>query len=311
MNNNYLLECTDSLSLQKERKSLIKENKFQEATTSHYDLEENTLDQVLEDLDTYGFISKKKIIIIQNIENIKYDDLKKDCDHLFKYIENPNPDNLLIIEAKKLNNTSKITKTLKKLCQYKQISLDSTDYIKAALKGYKIDANTISFLKEYCLDDITKISQECEKLKNYKLDTREITKEDIKEIVVKKLGDSKDLVFAFSKSLASKDKEDALRKYRELLSYNIEPFGIIGLLASQIRIIYQVKLLENKRMNNKEIANTLEEKEFRIKKTKELTHLYSEEELLLLMQELSKIDLELKTSDINANHLIEMFILNI
>lgn len=309
--NNYLLECTDSLSLQKERENLIKENNFKDATISFYDLEENTLDQVLEDLDTYGFLSNKKVVIIQNIENTKYDEFKEDYEHLFKYLENSNPDNLLIIEAKKLNNTSKVTKNLKKLCNYKQIILDATSYIKEALKGYKIDSSTISLLKEYCLDDITKISQECEKLKNYKIETKEITKEDIKELVTKKLGDSKDLVFAFSKSLANKDKKDALKKYRELISYNIEPFGIIGLLASQIRIIYQVKLLEKKRMNNKEIANTLEEKEFRIKKTKELTNLYSEEELLLLMQELSKIDLQLKTSDIDANHLIEMFILNI
>ena len=166
-------------------------------------------------------------------------------------------------------------------------------------------------LKEYCLGDITKIAQECEKLKNYDFDTREITSDDIRELVVKKLGDSKDLVFAFSKSIAKRDKKDALKKYRELLSYNIEPFSIIGLLASQIRIIYQVKLLEKRRMNNKEIADTLEEKEFRIKKTKELTNLYTEKELLILMQELSKIDLKLKTSDIDANHLIEMFILNI
>lgn len=308
---NFLLECADSLSLKRERESIVESESFKGVPISFYDLEEKHLDQALEDLDTYGFLSNKKVIVIQNIEFIKYDDFKDSCEHLFKYIENSNPDNLLIIEAKKLNNTSKITKKLKSSCIYKQIALDSTNCIKEALKGYRITADAIALLREYCMEDITKLYNECEKLKNYKMDSKEILKEDILEIVTKKVGDSKDLVFSFLRSLASRDKEDTLRKYRELISYNMEPFGIIGLLASQIRIIYQVKLLEEKGLSSREIADSLEEKEYRIKKTKELTGLYSEKELLVYMQQLSKIDLQLKTSDIDANHLIEMFILNV
>ena len=53
----------------------------------------------------------------------------------------------------------------------------------------------------------------------------------------------------------------------EWASENIEPIGIIGLLESQLRILLQVKILENKNMTNKEIGNMLQEKEFRIKNT--------------------------------------------
>ena len=103
-----------------------------------------------------------------------------------------------------------------------------------------------------------------------------------------------------------KDKKEALKKYKELLSYDIEPLSIIGLLASQIRIIYQVKLLEKRNLRDKEIANILEEKsDYRITKTRELTRLYSEEELLKLMQELSEMDLKLKTNDVDGKSLLE------
>ena len=64
-------------------------------------------------------------------------------------------------------------------------------------------------------------------------------------------------------------------------------------------------------MKDKEIAEVLGEKEFRIKKTRELTRLYSKNELLKLMQELSNMDYRLKTEDIDGNNLIELFILNI
>ena len=310
--NSYLIESVDSLSLQKTRENLIKENNFTEATISFYDLDEVLLQDALEDLDTYSFLSDKKVIIIENIESIKYDDFKKDFDHLLKYIDNPNSDNLLIIEAHKLNNVLKITKELKNKCKYISIEIDSKKYIKDSLNGYKIDTNTINLLDEYCLGDITKIDGECAKLKNYKIDDKVITREDIEELVVRKLGDEKELTFAFSRSLAEKDIKSALLKYHELLSYDIEPLSIIGLLASQIRIIYQVKILEKRHLSDKEIADMLEEKsDYRIKKTRELTRLYSEEELLRLMQRLSDMDYKIKTTDIDGKSLLEFFIINI
>ncbi len=308
----YLIESIDSLSLQKKREILIQQNNFKDAPLHIYDLEEASLSDVLEDLDTYGLFSNQKVIIIKNIESIKYDDYASSFDHLFHYIENPNPDYLLIIEANKLNNTLKVTKTLKKICNYENVNIDPKSYIRDELKGYKIDSQAISLLCDYCLGDITKIRNECIKLKEYKYEEKEITKKDITDLVMKKLGDSKDLVFAFSHSLAIKDKKEALEKYRELLSYHLEPFGIIGLLASQFRIAYQVKVLEERHLKDKEIAELLGEKsDYRIRKTREISSLYTEKELLLCLQKLAKMDYKLKTSDADANHLLEMFIINI
>lgn len=308
----YLIESEDSLSLQKKRESIIDKQHFKDVPTEVYDMEEIPLNNALEDLDTYGLFSNKKIIVIQNIESLKYDDNAFDFDHLFHYIENPNPDYLLIIEARKLNNTLKVSKTLKKLCQYESIEIDSKSFIKEELKDYKIDFQAILLLEEYCMGDITKISNECAKLKEYKFNDKTITKKDIEDLVVKKLGDSKDLVFAFSRSLALRDKKDALAKYHELLSYQLEPFGIIGLLASQYRIAYQVKILESRNLKDKEIAELLGEKsDYRIRKTREITSLYAENELLHCLQKLADMDYQLKTSDVDPNHLLEMFIINI
>lgn len=306
----YLIESSDFLSFQNEKDKLIKEKGFSSSLINTYDLEEVELEDALEDLDTYGLLSDKKVIVLTNIENIKYDDNKKDLDHLIKYINNPNPDNLLIIYSHG-NNTLKTIKELKKVCKNIEVNISIKDYIKNTFKDYKIDFKTINMLEEYCLNDFTKVVSECSKLKNFKMDDKTITCEDIDILVNKKLGDPRDLTFAFSRSLAEKNRKDSLEKYRELLEYNIEPLSIIGLLASQIRIIYQVKLLEEKAMKDKEIAEVLGEKEFRIKKTRELTRLYSKNELLKLMQDLSNMDYRLKTEDIDGNNLIELFILNI
>lgn len=308
----YLLETEDYAAREKEVDKIIQKEKFQEATTSIYDMEENTLENALEDLDTYSFLASKKIIIIRNIEIVSQEEEKSHLEHLYKYIANPNEDNLLIIQCKKLNNTTKLAKELKKLCKYIEIDISPKSFIKECLKGYEISQDAINLLEEYSLEDLTKIEKDCEKLKQYKFDEKKITIDDIKEMVVKKLGDSKDLTFAFSRSLALRDKKDALEKYKELLNYNIEPLSIIGLLGSQIRIIYQVKLLMKRNLSDKEIANMLEEKsDYRIKKTRELVALYTEKDLLDMMQKLSDIDYRIKTSDVDSNKEIETFILNI
>ena len=311
MNNNYLLESSDYLSLQNEIANIIKKTSFENAAISIYDMDETTLEKALEDLDTYSFLTNKKVIIIKSIEGINQEEFQKDIKHLYQYLENPNPDNLLFITSKKLNNTLKITKELKKKCTFIQVTMNALDFAKKELKDYKLDTGALNLLMEYCKEDITKLQNECLKLKNYKLEEKTITKEDVKELCIEKLGDSTELTFQFTRTLAEKNKKEALLKYKELLNYNIEPLNIVGLLASQLRIMYQVKILENKGMRNDEIAKTLNEKPFRIQKTKELTRYYTNKELLELMIKLQEIDIRIKTTDIDANSLIELFILNI
>ena len=309
--NNYLFESIDTTLLDKKIDSIINELNFNDASISSYDLEESLLEKALEDLDTYSFLTTKKVIIIRNIESVKYDDFKDDFDHLFKYLSDPIEDNLLIIVGHHFTNTSKVIKELKKYCKYELIEVNSKSFIRNKLKDYTLNQSTINLIDELCLGDITRISNECDKLINYKSNDKVITNDDVNLLVIQKLDDPKDLTFAFSRSLALKDKKNALNDFRELLKYNFEPFMLIGLLASQIRIIYQVKLLEDNR-SDKEIASILEEKsEYRIKKTRELTRYYSEDDLLQLMIKLSDIDYSLKTSDNDPINLIETFILNI
>ena len=309
--NNYLFESIDTTLLDKKIDSIINELSFNDASISSYDLEESLLEKALEDLDTYSFLTTRKVIIIRNIESVKYDDFKDDFDHLFKYLSDPIEDNLLIIVGHHFTNTSKVIKELKKYCKYELIEVNSKSFIRNKLKDYTLNQSTINLIDELCLGDITRISNECDKLINYKSNDKVITNDDVNLLVIQKLDDPKDLTFAFSRSLALKDKKNALNDFRELLKYNFEPFMLIGLLASQIRIIYQVKLLEDNR-SNKEIASILEEKsEYRIKKTRELTRYYSEDDLLQLMIKLSDIDYSLKTSDNDPINLIETFILNI
>ena len=311
MKNNYLIECTDFLTIQIEINKIIKENKFEDASQNYYDIQEVPLENALEDLDTYGFLTSKKVVVITNFDCLDLSN-EKDLERLVKYVKNPNPDNILVIATKKfVIKENKYLKDLKKNLEIISISVDPISYIKNELKGYKVDKEVISLINEYCLEDITKIHNESNKLKIFKIEDKIISKEDVKELIIKKLGDATELTFSFTRALAEKDKKEALRLYQEILNYNVEPLSLIGLLASQFRIMYQVKVLDRKRMSNMEIAKMLNTKEFRIMKTKELTRYYTEKEILSLIIKLSEIDLKIKTTNSDPNLLLQLLIINI
>lgn len=312
MKNNYLLESEDSLSLEKKINNIIKQTGFDEAYKSIYDLEEVDIDLALEDIDTYGFLSSKKIIIIRNISSISVEDNKEKLNHLLQYFSNPNMDNLVFIVDKKLDDRKKFTKDLKKVVEYVKVSFNSLDYIKQELSSYNLESGVVSLINEYCLDDITKIYNECNKLKAYKCDSMEITKDDVVSLCIKKGSDITNLSFEFIKAIARRDKKSAFSLYQELIDGGVDSISMVGLLASQLRIMYQVKVLSNKRMSDKEMADTLGEKSsYRITKTKELINYYSERELLSLIKNLANIDLSIKTNSVDPNFLIELLIINL
>lgn len=307
--NNYLIEGSDYISVNNKISEIIKKNGFSDASISKYDLSEGLLDDALEDLNTYGLFSDKKIVIINNFD--KMDPLFNKPEELLKYVENSSSLNLLFVVSDKYDDRKKIIKDLKKKMKFIKISTDPVVFTKSCLEGYKVENGVINLLVNNTLGDVTRLYNECNKLKTYKINDKYISKDDVEELSFKRLGDSTETTFQFSRALAEKDKKGALKLYQELLNYKIEPLSIIGLLASQFRIMYQVKSLEEKNMRNDEIASSLKEKPYRITKTRELTRYYSKREILDLMIKLEDIDLKIKTTSVDANTLVQLFILNI
>ena len=308
---NYYIETENVFSLDKKIEELIKNNNFKDASKSIYSLDETPLENALEDLDTYSFLTPKKIIIIKNIDSINKDEQEEEKAHLIKYLQNPNQDNLLIITAKKLDKKLKLYKEITNNTEVIIPEYNSKDIIKELLNDYKINNNDIDYIIELCDNDQIKIKNECEKLKLYCIDSKTITKEQIEEIVVKKFGDPQNLVFSFARYIAENDKTNALNIYRELLNYGKHPLEIVSLIANQLRSLLKIKLLEEQNYNKNQISEIINKKPFYVEKQQELTRLYNLNDINYLIKKLQDIDMKMKTTDLDYNMLIEMYIINI
>ncbi len=309
MNCNYLLEYTDYLSYKNKQKELILKHKFQDAIVDEYTLDESTLDNVLESLDTYSFLSEKKIILVKQIEQLENEN--KTLNHFFKYLENPDPNKLLILSTKELDNRKKITKELKKRVEYIKIENNPLEIIKNELKEFTIDNKSINLLLEYTNNKIDRIKSECDKLKLFKEKEKKITIEDIKSLCFKDSIDTNNLAFDLIKYIASKNKKEAILTYRKLHENNTEDLGIMALLESQIRLLKQVNSLIAKNEKKDSIATILKTHPFRISKTIELLKDINNSDIDSLIRNLAKLDLEIKSGIIEDKKTLEMLILNL
>lgn len=307
--NIYLIEYQDNFSYKKKLTELIKKNNFTDNLMSEYDLSETTLELALEDLDTYSFLSEKKIIVIKGVETLDIEN--KDTKHLLKYLEAPDSNKLLVMTSNNLDSRKKITKELKNKSNYLKLEDDPKKVIQEELNKYTLEPGVIDLILDYTNNNIDSIKNECDKLKEYKDQSQSITTTDIKDICYKKIGDSTQLIFDLVRAICSKNKKEALIIYQKLNIYNIDDISIIGLLESQLRLLEQLNILMDKHKRKQEISTILNIHPYRIEKTMELLRYITKKDINNLIISLGEIDYKTKSGIYEIKKSLEFFLLNL
>lgn len=312
----YLLYGTNYFLIKREIEKIKLENNIESIDVNNYNLENTILDNILDDALTLSLFSQKKMIIVDNSYIFTPSVRKKGLDHnidlLNKYIENPNPDTILIfvINEEKIDDRKKIVKLIKingNVIEFNEVkNIDA--FIKNELNDYKMDAITINSFVNRVGDNLAIITSEIEKLKLYKNDDKIITKDDVFDVCSEQIDvDMNEL----TNSIVSKNISKSLKIYNELIKQGEEPLQIIIRLANQFRIIYQSKELTKKGYSNKDIADILGIHPYRVKKALEISYKFPSKELMSILKKLSRIDEGIKMGNMDKNIALEQFILEI
>lgn len=307
--NNYLIKSNAISLIDKKIDELIKEEGFDSSSVTTYDLEEDSIASLIEDADTISFLTPNKVIIGKNLSNNNLDE--KNLKILSKYLDNPNSDVLLILVTTNIDARKKTVKEVINKLSLVNISTDTKTLVKDILKGYDVEYRVINLLEEYYSEDLERLISETKKLALAFINTKKITYKDALELLVKPLNKQDSLAFDLVREIALKDKKKAVNIYNELLSYNIESYALFGLLESQYRLLYQVKVLNKRNISYNDMASILEVHPFRVKKTLELVRYYTLKEIRKLLKNLSDIDFKIKRGVYENNIIIDLLILNI
>lgn len=308
----YLLYGTINYLINKEITKIIKDNNIEEINVNKYDLNNIYLNDIVNDASSMSLFDDKKIIIVDNsyiFTGTTKKTLEQDPIILENYLNNINDNTILIfiVNNDKLDERKKITKLVKKIGIVKEFnSIDNISLVKQLFNDYNITNDNIKYLLERVGEDTTLLATEIEKIKIYKDNDKNITKEDITNLTSKSLEVNN---FKLIDAIINKNKNEAFTLYQDRIKLNEEPIAIIIALANQIRIMYQVKQLYLNGYTENNIANILKIHPYRVKLANQNSKKYDSNILLNYLKELANLDISIKTGKIDKQLGLELFIL--
>ncbi len=309
---NYLLYGIEEYLIDMHLNNIIKKNAITQLSINRYDLQFDSIKGIIDDCKTISLFEDKKIVVVDNCNYFnRVKNNEEDVSLLLDYISNYNDTTILVIIShnETIDNTKKITKKIKMIGEVIECNEASPKaIIKKLCTGYKISDGTIDLLIKRVGSNMAMVAQEVEKLKTYKYDEREINDDDVINCATNNIDTD---IFKFIDNIIGRQKEVALTTYYELLKSNEEPIKIIALLASKFRLMYQVKILNGKGMNNNEMAKLLGIHAYPVKLALETSKRYSSKLLLNCLKGLANLDQDIKTGQVNPELGLELFILNV
>lgn len=306
---NYLILTNDKITLEDVISKIKNKNNLTNDSVIRFDLQENTVDQVIEELNTYSFLVDKKIVVVSSTETILNDKKSiKDEEKLIKYIDNINPLNSLILIANKIDERKKLVKSIKAKFIVVNNNISIIDKIKASLEDYNMDNKTINYLIKYLNNDNERIINELEKLKMYKLDTKTITIDDINTISIKEFDEN---IFSLINAINDKNIKKAFEIYNDLIERGEEMLKIVISVTDHFRLLYTVKVLVNDKKSSDTITSMLGIHPYRVKLAIENSYKFSFEELKKYLKQLGNIDINIKTGVSANDYGFDLFLLNL
>ena len=310
---NYLLYGKELFLIDREVKNIINKNNIEEINISKYDLEINTLNEILDDANTVSLFSNNKLIIVENAfifnrtQNKKIDNVEL----LENYLKNSSDTIIIFIDNnEKIDSTKKIVKLIKEKGVIKEFNplKNINSNVRAMFDDYEISDGSINFLIDRVGNNLELIYQEVEKLKIYKIEDKTITNKDIEDLTTENINID---IFKFVDDIINKNKKSAIKTYKELLKLNEEPIKIVALLASKFRLMYQASKLTKKGYTEEDISEILKVHKYPVHLAILAGYKYNSEILLKYLNDLADLDIGIKTGEKDKELALELFILSL
>ena len=314
----YLVFGEQELLVNKMKDKLAKSElgEIDEYNLVSFDAYKSPLYEIVNDASTVPFMADKKVVVVKNsyfltTENPKLE-FEQSFNELEEYLDNQNTSVVVIfsVVTSKLDDKKPLVKKIKEKSKIYALDNVSKKDLPRVVKqmfdkqGMTITNDALTEFLSRCGDDMYLINCEIEKLSCYK---KEIDIKDIELMVAKKIEDN---VFEMIDAIFSKKLDKVFKLYYDLKMNNNEPLTLISLIASQVRFLYQVMFLKDKGYSENNIANELSCHPYRARVALEKVYRLNKMDLTDILEELSALDIKIKSGQIDRFVGFELFLLN-
>lgn len=318
MDSIYLISSSSFRILEEEIKKIVGQNPY-----TSFDLNASKMEDILEEASYFSLFDEKKYMVVKNAtifgsskkkSNQEEVESKKD-DKLIKYLEEPNPNTVLIFVINgKPDSKKKIYKIIKE--RYKLIQVEDLKpkeicaRLDKELKkdGYKCDSSTLYYIINNCQNNYDLSMNEIDKIKLYYGKGCTVKENDVASIVSHSIEDNN---FKFIDTIMSKNIKEAFKIYDDLMLQKIEPIMLMSMLAKEIRNTLLVKKMLMTKTKKEMMATLGINYDFQLDKYINNSYAYKESELESYLILLCDLDYKIKNGKISNKLALEMFILNI
>lgn len=316
----YLIIGTEDYIINETKKKLsdqILEAENSEFNYANFDLEETPVETVIEEAESMPFFGDRRLVIASNPVFLTAEKTKSKIEHrtdnLERYLAEPAPYSVLCIIARtpKLDERKKLTKLIKKQATVIEAKPPAEKELKQWLMNeitkaeMKIEPAALDRLIELTNINLTTSMNELQKLMLYGQEERLVTVDSVEQLVVRSLEQN---IFLLLDKMIAFDIAGALRIYYDLLKQKEEPIKIMALIASQFRLLNQLKILEKQGYSQQQMATKLRVHPFRVKLASRQARNFSQPDLDFILKQLAAIDYELKTGYGNKEQKFEWFL---
>ena len=272
---------------------------------------EASFDDIEIDLTTIGLFSDEKLVVIKNHPMFSKKDLGTNMVEILKSLGSET-ELIFVFETKKrLEKTNPLIAYLLKEAECSQHSaLKESEVISiikdiVSSKNGKISNGAAIKLSIKLPNNLYIIIREVEKLL---LENKEITNDMVDESI----GDYvKEDAFALSNAIINGDSHEIISAYKEKISNGEIPSRVIGNITIVLSLAKLISAHQQQGKTNSEIAEVLHIHPFRVKKSAELIANTSVERLNILIEELAKLDKDIKIGKVDPRLGLDRFVLDL
>lgn len=286
-------------------------------------IEQNSLENIIPELQTPAFGYPKKLIVVKNCDLLKKELKTKKTKNMevaqkiAEYIEENHQElqetTILLIIEESIDKTNSLYKMIEKYGEtkeFKELNIaELSQTLKSICSAYKvnIDNETIKYLIETSGTSMQELINEIRKLIEYAGTNGTIDKKAVDLLAIPKI---EAVIFDLTDSLGSKQIGKALETLRNLI-YNKEPIQkILITLYNHFKKLYLVKLAQKENTNITEVLNLKPNQTFLTTKYKKQSGYFEEKKLREILEELINLDTQSKSGQIDLNIGLEAILCN-
>lgn len=301
-----VLTGNNDFGVRAELKKLVNEfeAKYGEFGVERIDAAEAELGRLLETVSSLPFLASRRLIILSNPAKNKL--LGENIEQFLDSVADTT--DLIIVESK-FDKRLSMYKTLKKKTDFREYNgldertLGAWLVSEAKERGGQINATDANYLLQRSGHNQMSLSHELDKLLAYE---PKISRESI-DLLIEPLpqGSVFDLLDAAFAGYHAK----ALRLYEDQRRQQVEPQAIMGMIAWQLHVLAVVKY--NEKDNAEEIASKAKLNPFVVRKTLGISKSMTKAQVKKLISRALRLDIRLKSEQIDADDAVQHFLLTI